>query len=155
MSAASRHPPAFQVEIVTTLRVQVLVAVLAALSSLAFVAALATHWPACAWLLPVLLPASVWLGGRLARSEPRCLQWDGQVWRLAPAQRREPGAAVRIEVLMDFGDWLLLRASVPGTLLPRRHYLPLGRSTVGPTWGALRATLYSARAEPLEQQHPG
>ncbi len=147
MSAAKRHPPAFQIEIGPQPWLQGLIAVLAAVSLLALVAGLAAHAPFLWWLL-LLLPLTGWAGWRLARVRPRLLQWDGQTWRLAPPGSREPGPAVQIAVVMDFGSWLLLRSQSPVGLVRRSHYLPLARSGVGPAWGQLRATLYSARPQP-------
>jgi len=105
------------------------------------------HVPVLGWLAIVLVPASAVLAWRLARVEPRHLHWDGQVWRLALAHETDPGPAVEVEAVIDFGDWLLLRTAMPGARLPQRHYLPLARSSVGATWGQLRATLYSARPD--------
>jgi hypothetical protein len=147
-AASHRHPPAFQIGIGPQPGLQRWVAVLATVSTLALVAGLAAHESRCWWLL-LLLPPAAGLGWRLARIEHRLLQWDGRCWRLAPAGLREPGVPVRIEILIDLGDWLLLRSVVPSARLPRhRCYLPLARSGVGAHWGQLRATLYSAHPDP-------
>ena len=127
-------------------RLQAAIALFAVLSWTSLVAGLAQHLPSLAWLM-LAVPAVGMAGWRLARVEPRRLQWDGQTWRLGAAAQIEPGADVDLEPLFDLGDWLLLRAQPPGAgLLPRRRtYLPLSRHAVGAEWGRLRATLYSAR----------
>lgn len=146
MSTAQRHPPALRIEVSAQPRLQLAVALLAMLSWTSLVAGLAQHLPGLAWLM-LAVPVVGLAGWRLARAEPRRLQWDGQTWRLGAAAQVEPGADVDLESLFDFGDWLLLRAQPPGAgLLPRRRsYLPLSRRAVGADWGRLRATLYSAR----------
>ncbi|MDN3920929.1 hypothetical protein [Roseateles violae] len=154
MSAARpfhRHAPALQVETSARPRLQALIAALAGLSALAALAAAATHIPDCWWLLPAV-PLAALLGWRLARVRPLRLQWDGQAWHLAPSESREPGPAVRVEVVLDFDDCLLLRCEEPGRGSPlglpgRRRYLPLARASVGAAWGALRATLYSTHPD--------
>jgi hypothetical protein len=98
------------------------------------IAGLWLHWPGALWLTPLIPAVSAW-AWHLARVEPRQLRWDGQCWRLSPAD-----AAVKLEVLMDLQSWLLLRAD-------GRIYLPLSQRAQAPLWGMLRATLYSARPE--------
>ena len=118
---------------------QALLAFLAAISAASAIAGLWLHWPPAIWLTP-LIPAVSALAWKLARIQPRQLQWDGQCWRLATATAREPGPPVRVELLMDLQTWLLLRAD-------GRIYLPLSRRKYATHWGMLRATLYSARVE--------
>ena len=146
MSTAQRRPPPLRIEVGLQPKLQAAVALLAMLSSISLVAGLAQHLPDLVWAM-LAVPAVGMAGWRLARVEPRRLQWDGQTWRLAAAAQLEPGAEVDLESLFDFGDWLLLRAQPPGAgLLPRRRvYLPLSRHAVGADWGRLRATLYSAQ----------
>lgn len=142
MRAAQRHPPAFSLELRAQPRLQALIALLALLSAAAAVAGLAAH-DARAWWLLLALPVVGLLAWRAARVRPRRLQWDGQAWRLAPIESLEVGAAVQVEVVLDFGAWLLLRTQ--GRLLAPAVYLPLSRAALGAAWGPLRATLYSAR----------
>jgi len=119
--------------------VQALIAFLAALSVASAIAGLWLHWAPAAWLTP-LIPAVSLLAWRLARVEPRQLQWDGQCWRLAAAASHDPGVPVRLELLMDLQSWLLLRAD-------GRHYLLLSQRKLANHWGMLRATLHAARVE--------
>lgn len=145
MRAAQRHATAFQVELRASQRLQALVAGLVLLACVSAVAAFAAHEARC-WGLLALTPLPTWLAWRAARVAPRLLQWDGQTWRLAPAALHEPGPAIELEVAIDLDDWLLLRARTRGGHgLLRPTYLPLSRTDVGPRWGQLRATLYSAR----------
>ncbi|MET0519155.1 MAG: hypothetical protein ABW005_10010 [Burkholderiaceae bacterium] len=148
MSAAHRHPPALLIPLRPQPRLALLVAGLVGLSAAALLAGLAAHDARALYLLPVL-PLLLWLAWRGARIEPRRLQWDGQCWRLAAGGSPDPGPVVRLEVLIDLDRWLLLRAQTPHAANPlhrwRRIYLPLSQSGQGAAWGALRATLYSAR----------
>ena len=140
---AHRHAPAFQVEVRSQPCLQALIAALIGLSAAALVAAVAAHLP-LAWWLMVVLPAVAWLGWRWAAVMPRQLQWDGQVWRVALSSMNEPGPAVEIKVVIDLGDWLLLRCHPVDARLPQYLYLPLSRAALGAAWGSLRATLYGA-----------
>ncbi len=119
--------------------VQGLVSLLAGFALASAIAGLALHESQAWWLLP-LVPAFMVLAWRSARVTPRQLHWDGQCWRLALATSLEPGPAVRMEVLADFDDFLLLRTN-------GRLYLPLLARALPAQWGQLRATLHSARAE--------
>ena len=124
---------------------QGLIALLLTTSVAAVIAAFAAHLPACWWLM-LMLPLAAWLGWRLSAVTPRHLQWDGDIWRLAPVDLDEPGDAVQLRAVIDLGDWLLLRCQpVDGRWLPRHTYLPLSRAALGASWGSLRATLYAAR----------
>ena len=125
---------------------QGLVSFLAGLAAASAIAGLALHFELAWWLMPLVLPVSV-LGWHLARVTPRNLHWDGQCWRLSLAGSREVGPAVRLQVVMDFGSWLLLQAD-------GRVYLPLTAESLGSQWGQLRATLYSARTEVPHAQAP-
>mgnify|MGYP001019947971 CR=1 FL=1 len=148
MCAAARHPPAFQIEVGPQPLLQGLIALLCLLAAASLLAACASHFPVAWWLAP-LLPAAAWLGWLQARVQARQLQWDGQVWRLAPAGRAPDtadAAEVQIAVVMDLDAFLLLRCRPAAVrLLPRHVYLPLSRTALGASWGHLRATLYSAR----------
>jgi hypothetical protein len=126
--------------------VQGLVSFLAAVAAAGAIAALALHVELAWWLMPLVLPVSVWTW-HLACVSPRELCWDGQCWRLSPAGSREAGPAMRLQVVMDFGSWLLLQAD--GHL-----YLPLAANSLGSQWSQLRATLYSARTEVPHAQPP-
>ncbi|MFT3817617.1 MAG: hypothetical protein QM750_08340 [Rubrivivax sp.] len=100
------------------------VAALAALSAATLVAwALwQAAWP-LAWRWTLALAAAVPLGGwvwhRIERSPERPLAWNGSAWTLdeAPAH---------VELMIDLGDWLLLRVTT--TADGRAHWLPLGFS---------------------------
>lgn len=143
-----RHQsPAFQLELRAQPRLQAAIAGLAGLGALTAGAAVLSH-EVRFWPLLGLVPVLTWLAWRTARVLPRKLQWDGQTWRLEPAASLEPGLPVTIEVVIDFGDWLLLRAQAAEHGWVDRTYLPLSRSDLGASWGLLRATLYSAR-QPL------
>jgi hypothetical protein len=131
-----RRTPPVRVQIQPQWVTQAAVAAFIALAA-AGLAGWVTTYTAAAWPLWLAVPGLGLLAWREAAVRPRRLRWDGQAWWLA-----EPGSsletAVTLTVLIDLGDWLLLRA-VPG---PR--WLPLSRRQQGPHWGALRATLFAA-----------
>ena len=75
--------------------------------------------PALQWTLAPAIAAVLggWTWHRLQRSPERRLVWDGSAWTLdeAPAQ---------VELMIDLGDWLLLRVTT--TADGRALWLPLG-----------------------------
>lgn len=98
-----------------------------------------------AWLALLVPGVAVW-AWRQAAVHPVVLRWDGQRWWLAsgPTSSERP---VRLRVLLDFDRWLLLRAGPVDAAFWHwcgRRYLPLRAHDLGASWGALRATLYSA-----------
>jgi hypothetical protein len=111
----------------------------------ASIAALAAAGLACwgishqaqAWPMLLLVPAAAAWAWRESAALPRRLRWDGEAWWLAHPDASDE-TAVRLAVLIDLDDWLLLRAS------PGRHWLALARHQHAPYWGALRATLFAA-----------
>lgn len=143
-----RHPPAFRIDLQRQPRLQALIALLGAAVGLSLGAALAAHDAGLAPAVLSALPLAV-LGWWQARVAPRRLHWDGQCWWLAEPTVADPGEAVAIAVVFDFDRWLLLRAAPAGCAWRpwRQRYLPLSRAQHLPLWGALRATLYSARTE--------
>jgi hypothetical protein len=116
------------------------------------VAALAAClWAGLAWrFLPwalFALPLPVAWAWRVARVAERRLRWDGERWWLSAAVGNAE-VGVQMRVVIDLGDWLLLRATPDGQRFAIRHrFLPLNRAGQGAIWGALRATLVSARAQ--------
>ena len=143
---AQRHAPALQVEVTRQPLLQGLIALLLTASAAALIAGVSAHMPACWWLLSTL-PVATSLGWHFSAVTPRHLQWDGQIWRLAPLHLDEPGDAVQLRAVIDLGDWLLLRCAPIEDRLPRHIYLPLSRAALGASWGSLRATLYAARTQ--------
>lgn len=146
-----RHPPAFRIEMQRQPLLQALVAMLGAVAGAALGAALAAHDFRFAPAMLLAIPLG-WLGWRQACIAPRRLHWDGQCWWLADAGRADPGDSVTVAAVFDFDGWMLLRATPIGevwwTWRPwRQRYLPLSRRQHLPLWGALRATLHSARPE--------
>jgi hypothetical protein len=142
---APRHAPAFEIQLSPDPGLGFAAALVGAASGAALVACAAMHWGLGLglWLTVagLLVPAMACLGWRLTRYAPQTLRWDGQVWRL--------GEAVQdVSVAMDLGGWLLLRLSAlsGGWRWPR--YLALSRVHCGTQWSSLRATLYSAHAQP-------
>lgn len=119
--------------------------------SLAFTAHAAQFWPLLG--LPAVAGFLAW---RCAEVVPRILRWDGQEWhlheRLLGAAGFSPSldapAPVRLRVIFDLGNVLLLRAQRTVPWWANFVYLPLTRSTQGAAWGQLRALLYSARQGP-------
>ncbi|MGQ3050284.1 MAG: hypothetical protein ACT6S0_00735 [Roseateles sp.] len=135
-----RRTPPVAVHLQAQPVVQAHVALIAALAAGGLAASAISHQP-LAWPVMLGVPlAAVWTW-RTAAVLPRRLRWDGQTWWLA-----EPGRAdeteVQLAVLLDFDNWLLLRAS------PGPRWLPLSRRQQQAQWTALRATLFSAPQAP-------
>jgi hypothetical protein len=106
--------------------------------------ALGLAWRFEPWALAVV-PLCVAWAWRTAGVAERRLRWDGERWWLGAANQTDE-AGVRLRVVIDLGDWLLLRATPEAQRFAFRHrFLPLNRAGQGAIWGALRATLYSAR----------
>lgn len=110
------------------------------------------HLPGLALgLLAVACAASAW------RSADVELLHDAAGWRLV--ERFDAGAAasaVRLEVAIDLGVALLLRAVDEQG---RSRWLPVDRGAVGPHWQALRRAVYSPRraggaAAAVDRPHP-
>lgn len=85
---------------------------------------------------------------RLGRQLPRSLRWDGQSWLLGPATSR--GSEKRqgeLLVVLDLGDWILLRcaAAALNGRERERSYLALSRVDLQQQWNVLRSTIYSTR----------
>ena len=141
-----RSSPAFEVAVRNQPRLQLLIAALVSCAATCALLAVMAHqpkfWP---WFELVLLCGL--LAWRMARVTPRQLQWEGQVWRLAPAGLNEPGPATSIEVVIDFGSWILLRARTAQGFSFKRTYLPMSQAVDPVTWGLFRATLFSAKTD--------
>ena len=63
----------------------------------------------------------------------RRLAWDGSAWQLQPQ-----GLSGQAALMIDLGDWMLVRFS------PGAHWLPLSRREAATDWQALRVALYAA-----------
>ena len=77
--------------------------------------------------------AAAWWAGRRLATPARRLAWDGAAWALQPQ-----GLAGQAALMIDLGDWMLVRFS-PGT-----QWLPLSRRDVAADWQALRVALHAA-----------
>ncbi len=159
MNATSRHAAPLRIEVLPQPALQLAVSFLAALAAASLLAAVVAHPWVSAWHAVWLLPLCAALGWRMARVRPRLLLWDGQSWRLhdreASGAPRDAGVELRLAAVFDFDDWLVLRAQpvdTAATALQRLRwqllpiYLPLSRRRQPGVWGALRATLFAARA---------
>lgn len=98
------------------------------------------------WRLAVpaaCLPWLLWLVGREWRAPPLQLRWDGQgwCWREAGALPQAPEHSGSVDVIADFGAWMLLRLR-PSCVAPRR-WLAIGRTAQPARWHALRCAVYS------------
>ena len=94
-------------------------------------------------------------GWRVSVSRPGRLRWDGEVWTLwlvADAQGGQDhtsdaaeAAAVRPEVMLDLGPWMLLKLS-PAAPSGRRAigWWAISQGLAGASWHPFRAALYSA-----------
>jgi hypothetical protein len=141
-----RSSPAFEVAVRNQLGLQGLIAALVSCAATCALLAVMAHRPGF-WPSLALVPLCGLLAWRLARVAPRQLQWDGQVWRLAPAELNEPGPATSIEVVIDFGSWVLLRARATQGFSFKRVYLPMSQAVNPGSWGLFRATLFSAKTD--------
>jgi hypothetical protein len=138
-----RRTPPVVVQLQPQRPVQAVVACIAVLAAAGLAAWAFSHrdafWPA--WLVVPVASIYAWCAAAVL---PRRLRWDGQAWWLA-----EPGRdgeiAVQLAVLIDLDAWLLLRAT------PGPRWLPLARRQQVAQWGALRATLCSARAAAVQR----
>jgi hypothetical protein len=84
------------------------------------------------------LAAAWWVGRRLAY-QSRQLDWDGVAWQLRPE-----GLAGQVALMIDLGDWMLVR------FLPGAHWLPLSRRDAATDWQALRVALHAAPPQRLD-----
>ena len=83
---------------------------------------------------------------------PSRLRWDGAAWRLASGASHpagdEPGPAGRLQVMIDLGDWMLVRF-VDGSGWRRRvRWLALQRSADPAQWHALRCAVFAPPRQP-------
>jgi len=104
--------------------------------------ALGRSEPVWIGLLLATLAAGLWSWRRRARVRADTgLRWDGQAWSLralTPAAATGPAASGgSCAVMIDLGDWLLLRWSGAGG----QRWLPLTRTDAPPSWHALRVAL--------------
>jgi hypothetical protein len=81
-------------------------------------------------LASVLGAAMAWLG---SRPRPVHLQWNGEHWAA-------DGQVGEVDVMLDFGPWMLLRFRAPGA---RPRWLPVPRREAGASEQGLRAALYA------------
>jgi hypothetical protein len=77
--------------------------------------------------------AAAWGAGRWLVTPSRWLAWDGASWQLQPE-----GQTGQVALMIDLGDWMLVRFS------PGAHWLPLSRRDAATDWQALRVALHAA-----------
>lgn len=92
----------------------------------------------------IFLPLA-WIAARVARRQSMqgVLTWDGTSWAVGAQPR---GAAA--EVLVDLGDWLLLRLTMPADGLANSRssrWLALSRGDHEAAWHACRCAVYCPR----------
>jgi hypothetical protein len=78
------------------------------------------------------LVAARWAGRRWAAPSRR-LAWDGAAWQLPPEE-----LTGQVALMIDLGDWMLVRFS------PGSRWLPLSRREAATDWQALRVALHAA-----------
>lgn len=151
MRAAPAIPP---VELPGGRRERALAALLYALTAVALLAWLQRReawptglgWPAAAALAGALLGWALWrpMAGRLG--------WDGLAWSLqGPSGAARP--LLRLQLMLDLGGWLLLRAEFADGARPAMGWAALSAGQAGPAWQGLRLALYArATARPALPQ---
>jgi hypothetical protein len=80
-----------------------------------------------------------WWMGRRWLGPARRLAWDGAAWQLQPG-----GLTGQVTLMIDLGDWMLVRFS------PGAHWLPLSRRDAATDWQALRVALHAAPPQRLD-----
>ncbi|MDP4299822.1 hypothetical protein Q8X39_04195 [Leptothrix discophora] len=119
-----------------------------------------TTWIFVAWLsllATLCLAPAFW---RLGHPSARALRWRGQAWELlSPGM---PPRAGTLDVVIDLGDWLLLRhvpnapPATPGGWMARPRqvaWLAVSAEASRPRWHALRCALASSRHPASEGRH--
>lgn len=149
-----RHPPAFQIDVrmgrawVWGL---IILVTLSISSALAWAVLLWQHqsvlWPL--FTVGLLALVAIYFEFRRHKAEPPSLRWDGQQWLFAA--KSNPGTDMRpgeVRIMLDFGEWLLLRFTEASQhSIGRKHrYLALSRVDLVHQWNVLRSTLYSTAA---------
>jgi hypothetical protein len=142
-------PPAVEVTLASGRREQQVVAAAHGMALALVGAWLALH----SGVVPPLPAAAAtavlgsWLGLWVLRPMRGSLRWDGQCWW----QLDQAGAAKplrRLELMMDLGGWVLLRARAgqgPRRLLPGR-WCGISRQDAGSSWHSLRVALHQGMA---------
>ena len=100
------------------------------------------------WSLAVALISAVVLAQvswRATRPTHRHLEWNGARWALLVAPQAPPLELKVMDVMMDLGDWLLLRTR---TESGRVHWLPVSRSNAPADFRALCRAAYSRGPAP-------
>jgi len=143
--------PAFELQIVPGLGERVVLTLLGGACAATFAAWVGSHIDALAgpagasawlgWAAGAALAGGL-IGWRSAPRKPARLAWQQGRWSLAlPAA---PPIAGRVQARIDLGSWLLLRFAPLGG--GRVSWLAVGRRRAGPSWHALRATLFAPGA---------
>jgi hypothetical protein len=107
------------------------------------------EWPG-EWLVPAAVgaaAAAAALGWRLSATPAMRLTWSGAQWTLGIAGR-EAVVLHPPQVMIDLGEWLLLRVQPDGA--GTRLWLPMARVD-GASWHLLRAAVYSSAPDPASR----
>ena len=108
--------------------------------------------PMWSWLAAAAAAAAVavWFVLRL-KPASRTLQWDGTRWSLLSCDASQPIELTRVDVMMDFGSWLLLRVfDAQGTV----RWLPVHQRDAPADFRALCRAAF-AHASASERGLPG
>ncbi|MGY0197620.1 hypothetical protein ACWA7J_21350 [Leptothrix sp. BB-4] len=104
----------------------------------------------------LLVPADVVLARacwRLGTPAARLLAWTGQTWQLLDgAGSIAPATVGTLSVVIDLGDWLLLRHR---SVDRRTTWLAVGATASPGRWHALRVALADSRRPGREVRHDG
>jgi hypothetical protein len=119
-------------------------ALYASSAAVAFGWTAATLWePGAGALAAGLLAGLVgwWIARRALPVHSTPLAWDGTTWQLQP-----PSADARcgqVALMLDLGDWMLVRFSPAGAGRLADVWLPLSRRDTAAAWPALRVALHA------------
>ena len=109
----------------------------------ALAAAVLLAWAAASVALTLAAAAIVGVvAWRASLPRPVQLQWNGEHWAA-------DGSAGEVDLMLDFGPWMLLRFRRPGA---RSRWLPVPRREAGASEQGLRVALYSRSAAAVQRQ---
>jgi hypothetical protein len=125
--------------------------VAAACSGSAWLALCTDGLPAAGvWCVAALIVAALAGASTAFRRHPVVLRWDSQCWYVSARRTGEPVGPQQVRVMLDAGEWMLLKFVPDFTAKPSRaQWVAVQRLGLELQWHALRCALYSPRAGAL------